>query len=166
MRATRQASKLTKRSGTATRTALIVCLPFLLGATVYRWIDSNGVVNYSQKPPRNAMADTLDTTNLRTNVITSNGREEPDIQQDAISPQQRSILDDIERNKREREEELARVRAENCEKSRAVLQKLQNSNRIKVRSRDGTERVVGEDERQQRIADAKDNIIENCSPAP
>ncbi|MDP6971705.1 MAG: hypothetical protein QF921_09385, partial [Pseudomonadales bacterium] len=130
------------------------------------WIDSNGVVNYSQKPPRNAMADTLDTTNLRTNVITSNGREEPDIQQDAISPQQRSILDDIERNKREREEELARVRAENCEKSRAVLQKLQNSNRIKVRSRDGTERVVGEDERQQRIADAKDNIIENCSPAP
>ena len=35
---------------------LALCLPLLMGAEVYRWVDKDGVVNYTQVKPRDAKA--------------------------------------------------------------------------------------------------------------
>ncbi len=72
------------------------------------------------------------------------------------------MRDELDRATAEREAELASERRDYCEKSRQLLQRLQASDRVRIRAEDGTERIIGEDERQQRITDAKDGIVANC----
>ena len=38
---------------------LLAAIPLLMGAEVYRWVDANGVVNYSQIKPRGVPAEQL-----------------------------------------------------------------------------------------------------------
>ena len=40
---------------------LLAAVPLLMGAEVYRWVDANGVVNYSQMKPRGVAAEQIAT---------------------------------------------------------------------------------------------------------
>ena len=156
------ASKLTKH---LLRTALVLSLPILSGASVYRWVDENGVVNFSQQAPRNVpenAVEEMNTQRFRTNVVSASDNQPRAAEEPQLTAEQQALLDDIRSREAAIAEQEASARAETCERARSTLQRLQNSARMRVRSRDGSERIIGEDERQQRIADAKDVITANC----
>ena len=64
-----------------------------------------------------------------------------------------------------RQDEIAQIKADNCQQSRDVLARLSLKNRIRVKGPDGEYTVMPEDERQQRISKAQENVALYCVPA-
>jgi hypothetical protein len=152
---------------------LLCCLPALMGAAVYRWVDDKGVINYSQQKPEGVNAERIDATSGRkmdepaapspdasaqTPAQTA-GAQAPD---ERLSPAQREALAGLQAAEQARQQEVANIREANCERARGVLERLNSTGRIRVRDADGNESVMSEDERQQRVAEAQRGVVENC----
>lgn len=164
-----------------TKLAITFCIASLAFATAsqlavadtYRWIDKEGVVNYSERKPRGvdaelisdsgkprrrsrepAPAPTYPTASSSNSGSTSTG--------DNLSEAQQEMLSKLQSAETDRQSQIAKIRSDNCERSRRVLANLSAKERIRVTAQDGTQRVLPEDERQQRIADAQQGIVGNC----
>jgi hypothetical protein len=148
---------------------VIAGLPFLLGADVYRWVDKDGVVNYTQQKPEGVEATRLraDAGHRAESAAQQAGDASAGASQSdgapAASDERQDLLAQLQAAEAARQQEIARARESNCEQSRAVLSRLQEKGRIRVRSEDGDHRVMPEEERQQRIADAQRGVVDNCS---
>ena len=137
---------------------------------VWQWVDANGVTNYTQQKPKGVPAVLIAGKEKRSRASAA-AREAapapvPEIaatnDDEDLSAEQQSMLEDLQAAERARQDEIAKIRQANCEKARSVLARLSARDRIRVRNPDGTERVIGEDERQQRIQTAQDGIVNNC----
>jgi len=148
---------------------LLCCLPALMGAAVYRWVDDKGVINYSQQKPEGVNAERIDATSGKkmdepapapaVESTPSAGAQPPDAR---LSAAQREALAGLQAAEQARQEEVAHIRKANCERARGVLERLNASGRIRVRDAEGNESVMAEDERQQRVAEAQRGVVENC----
>lgn len=149
---------------------LTLCtLPLLMGAAVYRWVDDDGVVNYTQMKPEGVAAE-----RISSNTGTSDSAAAPAPADPATAPAgntqppldeaQEHMLADLRAAEQAREQEVARVREANCQKSREVLDRLTSRGRIRIVGDDGQERVMPEEERKQRIDEAQRGVAVNCSP--
>ena len=160
--------------------ALIACLPLAAQANIYRWVDANGVVNYTQQKPRGVDAELVGTrrgtpppATQATDTEAAEAEEATpgsvardasmEERRAAMSEAQRQRLAELEAAEEERRAKLAMERAENCEKANDILDQLTERTRIRIRDEDGTERIIGEDERQSRIQDAQMAIAEHCT---
>ncbi|MEZ5558254.1 MAG: DUF4124 domain-containing protein [Pseudomonadales bacterium] len=147
---------------------LLCCLPLLMGAQVYRWIDENGVVNYTQLKPEGVESELVSSDSGR--AVTSAARSTPaaagaspaDGGEPSLSDRQQAMLRDLQAAEQARKEEFERVRADNCQRARDVLSRLSERGRIRVRGEDGQERMMTEEERQQRIDEAQRGVAANC----
>lgn len=143
-------------------------VPASFAAEVYRWVDADGVVNYTQQKPRDIAVQQLTTSAGAPTVVreqpASTPVEQPESPETMTDTQQR-LLEGLQAQEQARQEEVARIRAENCSKSQSVLSNLSSKERIRVRDDAGSERMMSEDERQRRISEAQQGIVENCSPA-
>ncbi len=139
-------------------------LPLLMGAEVYRWVDENGVVNYTQLAPQGVEAERVRAdTGQRIGAQPSEpatAAAEP--AEPELSEAQQRMLSRLQAAEQARQEELARVKQANCERARAVLERLSVHGRVRVRGEDGQERMMSEDERQQRISEAQQGVAANC----
>jgi hypothetical protein len=140
-------------------------------AATYRWVDENGVVNYSERKPRGIDESRL--TKIGDDEPSRNPSVAPSPQPSALpiaqaadepqlSPEQQQMLADLEQKESERQTEIAKIREDNCARARRVLDNLSARSRIRVRAADGTQRALPEDERQERIAEAQRGVVENC----
>ena len=73
------------------------------------------------------------------------------------------MLDDLRAQEQTRQYELAEAREVNCDKSRLILARLSTTNRVRVRDIDGIERMMPEEERQERINRASSSIASPLS---
>jgi hypothetical protein len=139
-------------------------------ADTYRWVDDGGVVNYSEQKPRGIAAERVTSvaskskggSQTRAAVVapvsqTSNGDEQN------LSQRQQELLSQLKTVESGRQQQLAKIRQDNCERSRRALDNLSASSRIRVRGEDGDQRALPEEERQQRISDAQQGVVVNCS---
>ncbi|MCZ6640207.1 MAG: DUF4124 domain-containing protein [Gammaproteobacteria bacterium] len=141
-------------------------IPMLMGAdVVYRWIDADGVVNFTQQLPRGVKAQEITTREGAPSVIRDVEEVTENTQrgQPKLSDQQQAMLDELRAAELVRQEEVTKIRAANCQQSREVLSNLSLTARIRVRDSDGVERVMGEDERLRRIEEAQQGIVINCN---
>ena len=147
---------------------LIICLPMLMGAEIYRWVDLDGIVNFTQLKPRGVPAQQI-VTGKHSTIVTEaidpldgeplGGQSNNGVR---LTPEQQQMLDDLEAAEQVRQDEIAKIKKASCSKSRNLLGRLSRTSRIRVRDSDGSERIMGEDKRQQRITDAQRGISENC----
>ena len=79
-----------------------------------------------------------------------------------MNEDQQEMLRELQTAEADRQEQVARIRQDNCDRSRRVLNNLTAKDRVRVRDDNGIERSLPEDERQQRIADAQRGIVEFC----
>jgi predicted pyridoxine 5'-phosphate oxidase superfamily flavin-nucleotide-binding protein len=150
---------------------VLLALPLLLGADVYRWVDENGVVNYTQLKPEGVDAVRVSAaTGQRVTApvpppadasAAPGTARAPDPEQ--LTEDQQKMLADLEAAEQARQQEVARIRQANCAQARELLERLTARGRIRVRGDDGVDRVLPEEERQQRIAEAQRAIAVNCS---
>jgi hypothetical protein len=144
--------------------ALLLLLPCLMGAEIYRYVDANGVVNYVQQLPYGVTGERVQTIAGASTVTEAAAPPVAKPTEPALDPQQQAMLDDLKKADQARKDEIARIRAANCTRSREVLERLSVHGRIKVTDPDGEVRAMPEEERESRIAEAQQGIVTNCSP--
>jgi hypothetical protein len=145
---------------------LVASLPLLMGADVYRWVDLNGVVNFTQLKPRGVQADQITTGSAGLMVVAQAADQPvaaPGDGEAQLTTEQQKMLKGLQSAEQARRTEIARIKGANCEKSHSVLDRLTATERIRVRDNDGSERIMDESERQRRITEAHRGIAENCT---
>jgi len=141
-------------------------LPLLLllnsgvcSAQTYRWVDENGVVSYSQTPPPATTTERI--------KLPSASRSSPEAAQQRLQ-QLRQRLED---NREDRElatqksQQLATKNARrrhNCQAARANLRNLQGLGKRLLHTSDGQYVRLTEEQRQQRMQEARKQIEANC----
>jgi hypothetical protein len=144
---------------------LLAAMPLLLGADVYRWVDADGIVNYSQRKPEGVSSDRLRAATgepVRADAPAPAPAPAPSGQPAAdgaggrpgnVEPQPAAPSP----------QELARQRADACDSARAVLEQLTSRGRVRIRDEDGSARMLTEEERQERIAHAQGSVASFCA---
>ena len=147
----------------------LACGAFTANADeIYRWVDDNGVVNYTQLKPRDADSEAIAMRGGTKRAVDDAPVSEPVTSVTTgteLNEEQQAMLEDLQAAERARQDEIAQIKAQNCQQSRDVLDRLTVKPRIRIKGEDGEYRVMGEDERQDRIAKAQEGIALYCAPA-
>lgn len=142
--------------------------PLLLAGDVYRWVDANGVVNYTQQKPEGVSATLISESKSRRSstrassatpavaaVTASAGGQD-------LNAGQQKMLDELKAKEAERKIAYEAAKQDNCARSRSLLSKLSARGRIRLTQEDGSQIVMREEDRQARIQAAQQGVIDNC----
>jgi hypothetical protein len=133
-----------------------------MGAEVYRWVDGNGVVNYSQNKPQGVAVQQIITRSGGPSIV-SDASDPATAGTGELTAEQRRMRNELDAAENQRRQEMAQITQENCTLARDTLEKLTVRNRVTETDASGTKRVLPEEERQERIKQAQDAIVENCT---
>jgi len=141
---------------------MVLMLPILAQAEIYKWKDSNGVVRYSDTPP----ASNVPTESLRTRKVI-NTPAPAVAAKPAISPEAAAIKrqEDAENSKRDEQKKEAekKVKAQNCFAAKDTLQSYEQGALVYKTNEKG-ERVYTEDaDRPAAIEAAKKDVAKYCN---
>ena len=125
-----------------------------MASQVYKWVDAQGVTHFGAQPPQGQQATTINTATPPPK--TAEPAATPTFESSA-DPEQAAIDEKVK-------QEIATQEAERkkyCQSVRTNLAQLENNPRVRVEV-DGEVRRLNEEERQQRISEAKQAIAKNC----
>ena len=133
-------------------------------AEVYKWVDENGVVTYSQQKPKHTDSSTVRTRGAppsagQAQLQASSAQTPPGTE---LSAEQQQILTELELEEADRVVEETARKASNCALFTKLLTQLTVKDRVRAREPDGSERMVPEEERQEKISEARREIKLNC----
>ena len=135
-------------------------------AKIYRWVDANGVVQYSDQPPAKQQAETIsvrgarkpeskagngpDAPKARTELAPAEKPAQPVPETPSVSPEQQAAID--------------AARAENCRRARSNQQFLQDNPPRRLLDTDEAGRVyrLSVEDHTARMQKASDAIAEYC----
>lgn len=135
----------------------------LVHSAIYKWVDERGVTNYTQYRPADGQAG----EQVRVVVPPAGSKTSPSTAQQRLESQLKTLAD----NQAERDEAAKaqadaaaekQQRAENCTKAQSNLTKLTTGGRKRIVGADGVARYMTEEERQEHIAEAEEQIKESC----
>jgi hypothetical protein len=130
---------------------LLLAVAFSASAgQVYKWIDANGRVHYSDTPRPGW-----------TRVDVSTGG----VSSAAAAPESAGSAETAVEDAAEESPERARLRAEECQKRRDQLETYRTSTQIIERDNLGNERTYTEEQRLQLIEQTQTQVNELCAPA-
>ena len=138
-----------------TTSLLLALSASAMASQVYKWVDAQGVTHFGSQPPQGQSATSINTSAPQPKAVEE---EQPAPTFESIADPEQAAFD------KKAKEEVAAKEAERkkyCEDVRTNLAQLENNPRIRVEV-EGEVRRLGEDERQQRITEAKKAIAENC----
>lgn len=137
--------------------ALTLASASVLAESMYQWTDDRGRVQYGQQPPADRPYQRLDIR-----AAPSPGapvRSTQPAQPEKAEPAKQAAGGQAdEATKREQEAK----RAADCAKLRANLVTLSDNPRLSRHNAEGEVERIGEDERQQMITEAKQNLATYC----
>jgi hypothetical protein len=140
----------------ATVALLAVAMP--LDAQVYRWVDAEGNVHYTDRPPPEVDAERMSIevqpTDLETTIEAQRDREE----NLSLRDQDREDDEhDAEAERRDREN-LAR----SCQQARERVARIESARRLSRVDADGNRHTYDEAERAAALAEARAQVAEWC----
>ena len=150
----------------------------LLAATsayceVYKWVDPDGTVQYSDQPPPGAVKEQSLGIKSKTSGSEAPGTEKTApkasgpktyIEQDAEF-RKRQVETAEKRAKEEKALADAQERRQNCELARANLRTLQSGVRATRINDKGEQEYLDDNQRQQEMANAQKGVDSWCNPA-
>lgn len=137
-----------------TSSLLLALSSSAMASQVYKWVDAQGVTHFGAQPPQGQQATSINTATPPPKpaepkaATTFDNDSDPD--QEAI---ERKVKQEVAAKEVERKKY--------CETVRTNLAQLENNPRVRVEV-DGEVRRLKEEERQQRIGEAKQAIADNC----
>lgn len=137
---------------------LMLCAPLQAGE-IYKWVDEEGVTHYSQQPPPSGEAARVGVDRPPDEEIERERREmqETGERLEARREERREAEQQAQEKAAEREQ-----REQRCADLRSTLKKLTENRRLLVPDGDGDVRRLPEEERQQRVAERRRQIEEEC----
>lgn len=127
-----------------------------MASQVYKWVDDKGVTHFGANPPQGQAATSVNTVIAQPKAPTA--AVKPTLPNaDSGSAEQKAIDAKV----KQQVAEQAAERKKYCETVRTNLAQLQNNPRLRTEI-NGEQVRLGEDQRQERIAEAQKAIKENC----
>lgn len=132
-------------------------------AAIYRWVDNQGGVHYTETPPPVGNKDR--GTKVRTLGAPTGGLEQGRQRSQTIQNQLKDIQSQREKATEEqaKQEEEATRRETNCKVARQNLANLEIRTNRRLLDKEGNVTAITEEERAKRIEEARAQIEENCS---
>ncbi len=127
-------------------------------AEMYKWVDAEGNTHYSEKPPAGDVE--VQTVKPPPKVDTESANKELEAT--------KNKLKEIDKSRTKPAEDIAaenkqmEINKRNCETSRKNLASVNANPRVYSTDADGTRYKLGEEERQAKIAAAKEAIAKYC----
>ncbi len=150
-----------------TRTRLLFATLLLLSQAVsggiYRWVDENGRVHFSDRP----VAEEAEQVEIRNSTPPSSGREARPATADERRVKQQKLLDVYRQEREEKAEARKKARQEEAERekrcayARDRLQRYRVS-RIYEPQADGGRRFFSDAERETAIANLEKQVRQSC----
>lgn len=137
-----------------TSSLLLALSASAMASQVYKWVDAQGVTHFGAQPPQGQQATTINTAVPQPK--TTEPLATPTFESIA-DPEQAAIDEKVKQEVATQEAE----RKQYCQAVRTNLAQLENNPRVRVEV-DGEVRRLNEEERQQRIGEAKQAIAKNC----
>ena len=128
---------------------------------IYRWVDKDGVVHFGNQPGQQADAELVEIQTPPVN--NSQPYSEPESAdtgdpQPSYAQQQRDERANQQRVAAERKEIVDRL----CEDTRDVVARLEPMPRVMVTKEDGTTIRMDDNDRLEKLGEAKQFIADNC----
>jgi len=149
---------------------LLTFASFNVYAGLTKWVDSEGVVHYTDgPPPANVKSESVHTSTSSSPAAPAASASAPapaapkTIYEKAADIKKEQKAKDEADQKAAKEKELADAKLKNCEAARSQLQALQNAPRMTVYNDKGEPSVLDDAARQQRISETQDAISKNCN---
>ena len=135
---------------------------------VYKWVDSDGTVHYSDQPaPAATQEQTLNIRSGTTTDTEAGAKKAPGtksyIEQDADF-RKRQVEEEEKRAKEQKALADAKQRQGNCERALANLHALQSGQRITRTNDQGERYYLDDSQRQQEIAETQKAADSWCNP--
>ncbi|MFA0810479.1 DUF4124 domain-containing protein [Microbulbifer epialgicus] len=139
---------------------------------IYKWVDENGVVHFGEQPPNSSEVEVIKKPKTERfkqweaeqQAARAATEAKKQTTKPAVEPQ--PIRQPVPQQPSKEEEQAARAqaaaRAQRCQNSQENLKALTSHGRVREVDENGNQRVLGEDERQQRITREQQSIRENC----
>lgn len=130
--------------------------------SVYRWIDEQGVPQFTDRPPSNAAAELTGIRSQRTNQSAVQARVEQraDIDQEAAKRRDDSTAD-AESAAQERAQTRAQ-RSDNCSRARERLETYSTARRLYRPMADGEREYLSSEEMDAAKASAEQEVADWC----
>ncbi|MFV8784191.1 DUF4124 domain-containing protein [Microbulbifer sp. SA54] len=134
---------------------------------IYKWVDENGVVHFGSQPPKEKQVEVVKAPKSARykqwqqaqEALAAKDQPAPE------SPEQKApaqaAKSKAQQEPEENKAELA-ARAHRCNSAQQRLQELHSHARVREVDASGNYRVLPEEERQQRIRQAKQIMQDNC----
>ena len=122
---------------------------------IYRWVDENNVVHFSQHQPKDENYTQL------TTVSSYRAKEKAQPQRSKLP----SVGEQIEKHEKEKAEILAKnqeIAEKNCEAARLNEKTLSSSNNVMFTDPDGKNRALSDKEKKEQLALSKEQIKQYC----
>jgi hypothetical protein len=144
---------------TAAFFAGLLCLAGPATARLYKWVDENGVTQYTQTPPPKGDFSSVKPP-PKPAVDPQQAQSEMEKRLEAF--QQRR--DDSAKSKAEADKQAAEraEKTKKCEKARKNLTFLQTHARVRTTDKEGNATLLPEEKRQEKIKQANDAIKKYC----
>lgn len=128
------------------------------GVNIYKWVDDEGNVHYTQSPPQDRSSELL---------APAPGPADPREAIEALDEMHRKA-DEMRQQRldrqseQQREQDLASRKRANCEQARNRLEQLRTSQRPYTMDASGERVRMSEEQRAAAIRQAEANVAENC----
>jgi len=138
--------------------AMLLVASLSVHAAFYKWVDANGVTQYSQSPPPSGHYQVMRSSPPPgdTNAVPSPVDTSPPTQNSATSPTTAAPPD----NQRQAGQQAARE--QNCQLAKHRLTQLENHPRVRITAADGSVRVMSEEEKQAKLLETRKMVSDMC----
>jgi hypothetical protein len=138
--------------------ALLLCSTTLVFADVYRWVDSQGRVQYSDQPPPGSNAKKV-TNKPATGTQGSGAKSYQDQDQEF---RKRRVEEEEAAKKQTTADQQAKTTQKNCAEAKSQLSLLQGGGRISKTNEKGEKEFLDEKGIESAIADARKAVADWC----
>lgn len=135
---------------------MALCAP--ASAEMYKWVDDEGNVQYTQTPPPDRQAETIKPPPSVDSESAGKTLTEKKQQLDMRRQQDSRAAEETQKVAAE-----AAKKKQACEAARQSLEKLQSTPRVYEKDAYGDRRRIAEEERQKRISEAQERIGKTCN---
>ena len=142
--------------------ALIFGASGALAGKVFKWIDDEGVPQYTDQAPTDREYTVVETFGAPKSAEAALKRRAEAASAAAAAGEETG--DDFEAQKLERERQ-AKVREENCKNAQINLKTMKENARVRILGDDGEYSYLSEEERQSQINRASEIIANSCEPS-
>ncbi|MCK5480689.1 MAG: DUF4124 domain-containing protein, partial [Gammaproteobacteria bacterium] len=136
---------------------LCVHMPSLAMAEVYKWVDDEGKINYTQSPPPPG----YESETIRQAPSPAVTPDTPESRLERLEEEQKDLEKDAATAKQEKEN--AEIRQFNCDAATRNLEVLEKEGQRRYMTAKGELLRPTDKERQQLIDEARQQIEENCT---